>query len=295
MSDLPPPPVIDVVVVTGEQPAKVAAMLEDAGLPDERFALTILCGDPAPLGAGAPRGCRVFHFAGESVFHLRRRLPAVARDDAGWVVLMEDHNALEPSWKRAVLDATGAAEATGCRLVIGAVENNTSTGFWSWAHFLHTFAFHWAPRIAEPRSPIVANIAMRRDAIGTDALELGQFETLLLPSLLAGSRLDAGFPVDHVQHRNALQSTIAHFDNGRVTGAFLADHHPKARKHALRHARHVLLSRPLAIVRILARHPHRSRVPALTPLAVVWLPACHAAGTLVGAFAGFGRAPWRLE
>jgi hypothetical protein len=284
---------IKVLVLTGEAPAGVCGLMDEL-LAAEDTDLEVIVVSGSRGSAEIPLGPRATLrlFPGESVFDLRRRIPMLA-GEARWVILLEGHNKLEPGWQ-AGLRGRLASLPESCDVLLGHVENLTSAGVWSWASFLHTFAFHWRPDRDSAAMPSVTNIAVRGARLPARALRLGEFEFEILPGLMATAAQAPGFAVDHVQHLGWASASLAHWCNGRVTGAMMAGCLPRGSGAARRHARAVVTARLVKIESLIGAHPARHELPAGTLARVRWLALCHAAGALWGGRFGPGRAAERL-
>jgi hypothetical protein len=284
---------IKVLVLTGEAPARICGFVDEL-LAAEDTDLEVMVVSGSRGWAEIPLGPRAALrlFPGESVFDLRRRIPMLA-GGARWVILLEGHNKPVAGWQ-AGLRKQLAALPEGCDALLGYVENLTSTGVWSWASFLHTFAFHWRPDRDRPATPSVTNIAVRGARLPARTLRLGEFEVEILPGLKATAAQAPGFALDHVQHLGWASASLNHWCNGRVTGALMASCLTRGSGVARRHARAVVTARLVEIDSFIGAHSSRHELPAGTLARVKWLALCHAAGALWGAQFGAGRAAERL-
>jgi hypothetical protein len=284
---------ITVLVLTGEAPARICGLMDEL-LAAEDTDLEVIVASGSRGSAEIPLGPRATLrlFPGESVFDLRRRIPMLA-GEARWVILLEGHNKLAPGWQ-AGLRGRLVALPEGCDMLIGHVENLTSAGVWSWASFLHTFAFHWRPDRNSAAVPSVINIAVHGARLPARRLRLGEFEFEILPELVATAVKAPGFAVDHVQHLGWASASLVHWGNGRVTGALMAGRLPGGGTAVRRHARAVVTARVVEIKSLIGAHPARHELPVGTLAGVRWLALCHAGGALWGARFGAGRAAERL-
>ena len=209
---------IQVVIMTNEDPEKVSAMVAT-------LASEIGPGDSLGIASGAPQkidlgqfgpAVSIWHFADETIFHLRARIPSFA-DGRDWFVLLEDHNAVPPGWFAAVRSVLSAMPPT-CPAVIGAVDNRTSTSAWSWASFLHTFAFHWAPTVASDCGMTINNLAFRQRVLDMQDYPFGQFEVVAMQKFEPLAARSGDFPVDHIQHYDFRGASAAHWHIGTMAG-----------------------------------------------------------------------------
>jgi len=235
---------------------------------------------------GASERLSWLRIPGASVFELRAR--AVERARGEIVALTEDHCIVGPDWCEQILEAFRLdPNAVG---VTGPVLNGSTEHLIDWANFLHTFGPYFPPvnKSQRDRSPLAANIAFRRSALGTGPIAPGWIE-LDLNGRLFRERLyhvhDA-ITVTHVQSHGFWGTLRAHFDNGRSTTGL--DRAPSRRlqlpwnlfRGALRSMSTEVRSRPA--------------VRASLPLMFL-LSCCHSAGELTGILAGPGRSPARLR
>jgi len=287
-------PVVQLLIVTAEGFGKVrpaiAGFAQD--LP-ENLHITVasgLAGDPGEL---AVPGAETRHFPGESVFHLRSRLPSLAAD-CDWLVILEDHNHVTRQWF-AALQMVLRNVPDDVRVVIGGTSNLTSRDDWSWANYIHTLGFHWAPAISEPVEPITFNIVLRRKTLPDEDFTLGAYEAGFVHGLMANAVASSDFPIDHVQFRKAPGVFKYHWHNGRVTGAFMRRHYRGGLRHVYAHVRDVVGPRLRRLDRVIDEHPQSGLLPRGTKRRLRMLSLCHAAGALFGGVAGEGQAPWGLE
>lgn len=287
--------VFQVFVVSQEPVSKVQRLTEElARAPSRDFLMDVLTGAQAAGDATIPdERVAVWHFPGESVFHLRSRIPTLA-GDADWIVILEDHNLIYPGWPDDVTDALrGADPATS--MLIGAATNQRSTDAWSWANFLSVLGFHWAPCIQTPLEPLSFNVAIRRDALPKGRFELGAYEALFVPRLMPGARPAPGFPVDHVQFRRFPEVIYYHWCNGRVTGAFMRQFADAGFGKVWSHAKNTSFQRQKRLRRVIRSHPGNHELPRYTCARLQLLAFAHSLGALHGGVRGTGRAPWALE
>jgi hypothetical protein len=288
---------LHVFIVSGDHPQKSYKALDQIA-PDlnDGDHVTVLSGVNSPdLGDLREFGPRVTfrHFPGESVWHLRARLPTMA-GSFDWVSILEDHNLPLPDWPsrlRRVL----AQSPDDVSAVFGATSNLTSTGKWSWANYLAIQAFHWTPQMWQPAKPLPFNLAIRTRLLPTGHWKLGEYETTVIASLMPHAVANASFPVDHIQHREFPGVLAYHWANGRATGAFMRTHAVSKTRSLLGHLAYVLVIRPTQSEAAINRHPLRVTLPAGTFARTYVLALAHACGAAFGFFAGPGDSPWRLE
>lgn len=289
---------LHIVISTADGPEKcdraLAALLPDLGVGDVR--LTLLHGgsaspDTLRRWAGTPVELR--HFPGETVWHLRRRLPELV-SDCEWLLLLEDHNQPLPGWLPALREVLARTPA-GTTAVLGATSNLTSTEPWSWANFLTVQCFHWTPQLSIPVRPLPFNAAFRRRLLPSGPWTLGYFETQVMRTLMRQATGDAGFPVDHIQHRPFPGVLRYHHANGRATGAYLRQHAATPARHLGIHLLHVLLQRPWQAFQQTRHHPLAGSLPRGTRARMYALSIAHAAGAVHGFLRGEGRALELLE
>lgn len=235
----------------------------------------------------------VSHFPGESVFHLRSRIPALA-GNCEWVVILEDHNLIEESWPKHIQAALERCEP-GVTALIGTATNTRSTDKWSWANFLCVLGFHWSPEIRVPLEPLGFNVALRRSLLGREGLALGQYEYEIVPKAMQAARPDPSFPVDHMQFRRFPEVVYYHWCNGRVTGAGMREFMSGGKRHVYKHARNTTFLRQRILRKVVRSHPLRADLPGGTCLRTQLLAIAHSLGAIYGGWFGVGRAPWALE
>ncbi|MCM2252933.1 MAG: hypothetical protein NDJ19_11290 [Ramlibacter sp.] len=290
-------PSVHVFIVSGDHPAKCYPAL-DRIAPDlgERTHVTVLSGLSHPeLGELRDYGARVTfrHFPGDSVWHLRARLPPMA-GSFEWILVLEDHNVPLPGWLAALQEVLGRT-GEGVPIVFGATSNLTSTDAWSWANYLAVQVFHWAPEMRQPVQPLPFNAAIRSSLLPARCWELGEYETVVLARLMRDAQCSARFPVDHIQFRRFPEVLTHHWFNGRSTGAFIRTHSLSKIKALLAHVAYVLVVRPARTFAALRRHPLSGTLPAGTYLRTCILALAHGCGAVVGFLAGPGESMWRLE
>lgn len=223
---------------------------------------------------------------GASVFELRAR--AVERARGEIIALTEDHCIVGDDWCRQILDAL--ASNPSAMAVSGPVMNGSSEHLIDWANFLHTFASSVPPidRGQRYRCPPPANVAFRREAIGSGPIRAGWIELDLNPRLFHDRLycVHDGMTVTHVQSHGFWRTLRAHFDNGRTTTGL----------HGVSLTRRQL---PWNLFRGALRAMSdevRSSPPVRASLPLLFLlSCCHAAGEVVGILAGPGRSPARLR
>ena len=93
---------LHVFIVSAEHPRRCYGALDQL-VPDLNYGdqVTVLSGvDSAELGELRDFGSQVtvLHFPGDSVWHLRARLPPMA-GSVEWVLVLEDHNVPLPGWR----------------------------------------------------------------------------------------------------------------------------------------------------------------------------------------------------
>src|SRR5579871_918884 len=286
-------PFIRVLVFTGEAPREMQGMMDELlGIEDEDFELVVVCNatDTGKLVFGPRASIRCF--PGESIFDLRTHMAALS-GEARWIVLLEGHNRVPAGWLSA-LRRQLALLPDSCSALVGDVDNRTSVGLWSWASFIHTFAFHWRPVPGDRAAYAIANTALRRALLPAREWRIGEFEVQILPDLMGNAVQAVGLAVDHVQHRDWIGATATHWGNGRMTGALMAARHPLGRAAVRRHAWSVAGGRMRSIKARLESDAARRDLPPGTLNRVRWLAVSHAAGALWGSLFGPGRSAERL-
>ena len=285
----------EVFIVTSEPVEKVLPItgkLENSEF--RTFATHVISGAPE-IGdlKRIDKSIRVSHFPGESVFHLRSRIPALARN-CEWIVILEDHNLVDNSWPGLVKSALDRCDP-GVAVIIGAATNTRSTDKWSWANFLCVLGFHWAPEIQTPLEPLGFNVALKRAMLGQKRFALGQYESEIVPLAMKSAQPDPSFPVDHMQFRCFPEVVYYHWCNGRVTGAGMRKFTPGRMSHVYDHANNTCFRRQRLLREILQRHPLKGELPRGTTMRMQLLAVAHSLGALFGGWFGVGRAPWALE
>lgn len=288
---------LHVFIVSGDHPQKCYRALDQiAPYLNISDHVTVLSGaNVRDLGDLREYGPHVTfrHFPGDSVRHLRARLPTMA-GSFEWVSILEDHNLPLPSWLpqlRQVLVQT----PDNVSAVFGATSNLTSTSKWSWANYLAVQVFHWAPQMHQPVKPLPFNSAIRRRLLPEDRWELGEYETTVIASLMPDAVGNASFPVDHIQYREFPTVLAYHWFNGRSTGAFIRTHAASKTISLLGHLVYVLVIRPAQTRVALKGHPLVATLPAGTYARTYVLALTHACGAAFGFLAGPGGSLWRLE
>lgn len=285
----------EVFIVTGEPIEKVRPVLcelEKSNL--STFSVHVLSG-ASEIGdiSQISKRIAVSNFPGDSVFHLRSRIPALAKP-CDWVVILEDHNLVGEKWPERVASSLSKA-GTEVNMVIGAATNHASTDPWSWANFMCGFGFHWAPIIQEPAEPIGFNIVLRRNFLGVDRLELGAYETEVVSAAMESVKADPSFPVDHRQFRKFPEVLHYHWCNGRVTGSLMRKFDASGMRKVFSHARNTTFRRQRILREIIKHHPNQDNLPRGTGVRMLMLAIAHSLGCIYGSLAGVGRAPWKLE
>jgi hypothetical protein len=285
----------EVFIVTSEPVEKVLPITSELENSELRTFATHVLSGASEIGDLKRIGdsIRVSHFPGESVFHLRSRISALARD-CEWVVILEDHNLVDESWPGLVKSALDRCDP-GTSVVVGAATNTRSTDKWSWANFLCVLGFHWAPEIRTPLEPCVFNIALKRALLGRERLALGQYEIEIVPLAMKAAQPDPSFPIDHMQFRRFPQVVYYHWCNGRVTGAGMREFTPNGMRHVYDHAHNTSFLRQRLLREALRRHPLKAELPRGTTMRTQLLAVAHSLGALYGGRFGVGRAPWALE
>ena len=284
-----------VVIVTHEPLTKVGPVLASlAQAATDRFHVVVLTGaqSPGPSDDLGPR-VTVAGFPGESVFHLRSRIPELTTS-AEWAVILEDHNLVAPDWADRLLE-TLLAQPPEVAVLIGAATNDQSTDPWSYANFLSVLGFHWWPSLHAPLEPLGFNIAFRRSRLPARRFELGAYEVEFMPGLMPLARGSTTFPVDHRQVRLFPGVLAYHWANGRVTGAFMRRFVDSGFLKVLSHGLNAALFRQMRLRRLLRTHPRRGELPRGSLVRVQMLAVAHAFGAVFGGLFGAGRAPWELE
>ncbi|MCW5773633.1 MAG: hypothetical protein KIT16_18470 [Rhodospirillaceae bacterium] len=237
-------------------------------------------------------GARLVAMPDASLFDMRARLPEVCRKS--WLVLTEDHALLLP--QTIVALRTLIARKPDLDIVPLLAVNVTSTSPWSWASFLQVTATLWSPLQEPPPICLPANVAIRRDVIGTDrALKDGQWEFELIPHTY--QRGNAGWSndiaIDHVKPLDGLAAFLLHFRNGWGSATINRRLLNMSRRTLRREARHVLTTRAAALrAAIAARLPE---LPRGTPRRMAILAVAHALGCLLGTLVPAKRALAKID
>lgn len=253
--------------------------------------LTGLEGDP---GSYPHPAVAIAHFPGDNIFQLRSRLPEVV-GDCDWLILLEDHNAIGPDWIQGVFQAIASAKPD-TRILIGQATNKETTSNWSWASFLTSSGFHWYPMADRPVLPTLYNCAVRRELLGTERWNTGEYEYNILGELALKAQAAPTMELDHQQNHTMFSALAHHWHNGRVAGALLADNKlPGQNARYYTHAKNVLTLRWPALKDILQTHPKRDMFPKNTVAMVRLLVFTHTVATLWGGWFGGGRSFWYLE
>ena len=141
----------------------------------------------------------------------------------------------------------------------------------------------------------ISNVAFARALLPSGDFEFGAFENHFLPGLLSGAQLDDAIVIDHRQHCGFARATMLQFHNARVAGACMRMTYPNAMAGLRCGLREFLFDRVPAVASIIAPHPRKDEIPALTRLRMRWLTVAIAAGYLCGSCFGYGKSPWKLE
>jgi hypothetical protein len=283
------------LVIASRRPATSAAPVVEALKPhlNDDLRLILACGGEDEVEAPdfGPH-VRVSCLPGASVFHQRARLPSLV-PNCEWVVILDDSNVPPVDWT-IKLSNTLRKAGGDVTAVIGATSNLRSTDAWSWAHFLNVLAFHWAPVVQQPLTPIGFNVAFRRNLLPDHDFAFGAFEHRFTAEIMRHPIASAEYPIDHESFRSLSQAAYLHWCNGRVTGALLRQFAKKGLRKVWRHALSTATVRVATINRICQEHPLADELPPHTGARVRCLAISHAAGALWGAVAGYGRALWKL-
>jgi hypothetical protein len=282
---------LQIILASGEGLSKCQAGI-DSLVPQltDRTLLTVVCGEAEEGAALAGENVEYVVIPGESVFELRARIPALARE-VGWLALVEDHAAVQPGWVDAALAAIRSAPDDQLSFT-SAVTNERSTTPWGWANFLFNFTFHWAPTAATELPGTVNSLVFRRDLVGSRPFPPHLFEMTVLGRI---GPVHNEVLIDHKQVVNWWEASIHVFDNGIVAGSSLRRHHISPRRAVAESIRYVHGDRIKQIAEVLAAHPRRAELPADIVGRVRWIGICHSAGLMWGALFGGGRAQHRLE
>ena len=268
----------------------IARLLSDN---PEDILVTIVSGRAAEADEREPHGVQVMRFPGESVLHLRQRIPEII-GDAQWVILLEDHNHIDDGWL-SDLRRTLAEAPEHVTAIMGGADNRTSMDPWSWANFIMVLGLHWAPCAQPPAEPLYFNVAFRRGMFPAKRFALGEFETEALARLMTCDSSATPFPIDHVQYRAFPGVLYYHWCNGRMSGAIMRQNTKDGYRHVTRHALRVVGKRMRLLEKIVKTHPKAGKLPPGTIIRTRILAVCHAAGALAGGIIGYGGAPWQLE
>jgi hypothetical protein len=273
---------------------QVARLSRQAG---PRDLITILDGSSGMVtqhAALVPGRAELVNFPNNSVFHLRMRIPSIARD-ARWLALLEDHNAVPARWL-AVIHALIDRPADQTSAYIGTISNLTSTSPWSWASFLMNFALHWRP-VQESRTslPIISNVVFSRALLPPVDFEFGEFESKFLPAVCRNAPVLNELWLDHVQHSGFVRATTLQFHNARVAGSRMRMGSPDAGTGLKNGLRHLVISRMRTVKPAIDAHPLKKELPRFTTLRMRWLALVIGVGFVWGSCFGHGSSPWKLE
>jgi hypothetical protein len=230
----------------------------------------------------------------DSVFQLRAL--ALPRCRAEIIGLTEDHAWVQPGWCRGLLDAH--VQYPDAAAIGGVIENGATRSIKDWTSFFIGNGRFMRPihnGVSDDIS-LQANASYKRHALPRSFPEFG-----LVPSILhrqlreRGAQLVATdrMVVLHAQELTLGGYTDVHFHNGRATAAFLRIAEPEWPWLA---GYVVLLPRMIwrTLAEGLGKRRHRRELLMGIPL-MLWLLCCHAAGELIGHFAGPGRSPQQVK
>lgn len=237
-------------------------------------------------------GARLVSVHGTSIFGLRACLPEVARKE--WLVLVEDHALPEPQAIATLRNLIGRNSELEIVPFLGV--NRGSTEPWGWANFLHAMALFWVPLSQPPPFCLPANVAIRRDVIGTDrALRLGQWEFELVARIFARGKVawSDDIAIDHEKHVGAFAACLLHYRNGRTSAGINRKYRGLPRRVLLHEARKVM-TKGQAANRALVE-PRLSKLPRGTMRRMTVLAAAHAFGCAIGTWFGPGRALTKID
>jgi len=253
----------------------------------EKIEVIVADGTDAPVPSGSPAMVHL-RMPGADTLTLRRA--AIARASHEWVVVIEDHCVLDPGFFAAYREAILAQP--GIDLFSGAVTNETGPNPSSMANFLFGYCDHWPKSRARPSGALIANLAVRKSAIGDEALACdGGFEFETLARLGQASRYAhcARAVADHVQNGSLLECCRARFRNGRSTAASWRSYARESgwalARHCFQHASTLAVRRPLYVLRSI-----RGAYPSRWVLAPHFflLGASQAVGAMVEVLSGSG-------
>jgi hypothetical protein len=241
--------------------------------------------DPEAL----PKAGRIEHIrnAGESAFHLRREISAMADTDV--VVLFEEHAVPGPRFIVTVRNLFATNSSLAAIKLLG--RNDTSADPWSWANFLIAFAECVHPANAMPTSMLGTSAVVRASALPKGRMALGAWETVILPSLNRDpNRLAYSNDVyiDHFDPCGPREALVGNFHNQRAIAAIRVAQGHRRGKLAVRAFKDLGLRRHWQIARALADREERRHVSANRGklIAIGWASAL---GAIVGAYFGAGK------
>lgn len=288
-----PPPSISIVAAATHDSPTLPGLIEALEPQLARVGGELLIADGSKDGLSGVD--TAVHLPGASVFALRA---AAATGAKGTIIAFtEDHCLPAPDWCEAMLRAH--AEHPRTAAIGGGVANGSTSTALDWANYLLTFA-PFAPPTPQRhrRTAPPANLSMKRESLEEYELTPGRLETEIVPHFnrVGHLLLDDRVVVHHIQSHGLAERVAAHFHNGR-SSAGLPRRSPPASEIVVRVARSTTL--PWRLLAELAheaqrRERHRRVLVRAAPL-ILLLACCHAAGEVVGAIAGPGASPEKLE
>lgn len=295
-------PQLSVVVATRDGwpdiRACIASFADEAG----RLGVEVVVADGSdaepPRSDELPLGARWITHPGASVFQLYH--VALSAASGAIVAATEDHCRPRAGWLQAILDAH--ARHPGAGAIGGAIENGSTGTVLDWASYFMTQGPHMAP-LGDGRRAFISNesnVAYKREALAglTDHGGLGAFLLLHNRRLAAEGlelRVDDRMVVDHFQSLPAGETSWIHFHNGRSIAGFRR--RTMTRGDWARVGGTFLLPfyRTARSVRLGLRKGRLRRQLLLSTPWMLWLEACHAAGSLAGYVLGPGDSPNQLH
>jgi hypothetical protein len=243
-------------------------------------------GPPLPASA-LPNVGHVEHRrgVGESGFHLRCHLGSGEKRDV--MVLFEDHVVPGPNFIAEVRLIFSDPSIAAIK-VLG--RNERSTGPWSWANFLTTFADCLHPARESPKAMLSTSAAVRSNVLEPNIFALGAWETVIMPGLNREPRRLAWSNevwIDHFDPCGLKQALLGSFHNQRALAALRIARGWPRRKTVARPFKDLALRRPAEISRALRGRPeyrhfaaHRWRIHL-----VCWASML---GAVIGSWCGAG-------
>ncbi len=230
----------------------------------------------------------------DSIFRLRAL--ALPHCRAQIIALTEDHAWVAPDWCQTILEAHERypdAAAIG-----GVVENGATASIPDWAGFFVTNGRFMGPirNGASDDIALQANVSYLRRALPQSLPEYGIVQSIFHKQLRErGEKLIAHdrMVVYHTQDLTLRGHSAAHFHNARSTAALLrvaAPDDPWLAGYAVLVPKMIFTT----VATVIRKRRHRRELLMAVPI-IAWLVCCHAAGELIGHFAGPGRSPTQVN